>query len=103
MPVDIEISAEAESMIFGYLDWMEARNTQGSGQRFFEQLSKKLLLLSKSFPYYEPCSNEILKSRNLYCTKFRQWILAFEVIQDKIIVRLFIHKSYLPKQDDANQ
>ncbi len=92
----LEISAEAERMISGYLFWLEERNAPGAALRFFQLLEKRLIKLAGSYPVFSPCQNIVLKKKNLHCTKWRQWILAFEVLTGKIILRGFIHKAYLP-------
>jgi hypothetical protein len=94
--VNLEISAEAERMISGYLFWLEERNTSGAGLRFYQVLENRLKKLAGSFPVFPPCQNLVLKKRLLHCIKWRQWILAFEVLSDKIVLRAFLHKAYLP-------
>ena len=94
--VNLEISAEAEQMITGYLLWLEERNTPGAALRFYFQLENRIKKLTSSHPIFPPCQNQTLSKRKLYCIKWRQWILAFEVLSDKIILRAFLHKAYLP-------
>ena len=94
--VNLEISAEAERMILGYLSWLEERNAPGAGLRFYLLLENRLKKLAGSFPVFSPCQNQVLKKRELHCTKWRQWILAFEVNSEKIILRAFLHKTFLP-------
>jgi|GEM_PF-1431543 len=91
MEVEIEISDSAQKMIQSYLDWWEARNTPGSGVRFYVELDAFLWNLTKSFPYYSPCANQILKSKNLFCTQFRTWLIPFRVHDQRINIIGFIH------------
>lgn len=72
MKAEVEISDEASRMLQGYLDWLESRNTPGSGLRFFTEVASFLRKLSTAYPYYSPCANKILKSRSLFCSQFRQ-------------------------------
>ncbi len=94
--VQIEISEDAEEMIFGYVEWLETKNTPGSGSRFLVNLNHFLNRLGRSFPYFSPCSNLILRSKNLFCSSYREWVVAFEIGQACIIVTAFIHKNRLP-------
>jgi len=98
--VHVEISEEAEEMILGYVEWLEVNYSQGSGNRFLIHFDHFLNRLSKSYPYFSPCSNLILRSKGLYCTTYRQWILAFEIASEKIIIMAFIHKKRMPSVEN---
>jgi len=94
--VQIEISEDAEEMILSYVEWLEARNSSGSGSRFLINFNNYLRRLKKSYPYFIPFPNLILRSKNLFCSSYRQWIVGFEMAHERLIIRAFIHKSRLP-------
>jgi len=64
--VNLEISAEAEQMITGYLFWLEEKNTPGAALRFYLHLENRLKKLTSSHPIFPPCQNQILKKRKLH-------------------------------------
>ena len=96
MAIEIEFSGSAEESLAGIARWLEYRNSPGSGERFLDNFSRYLNRLKKSYPYYSPCPNRVLRSKGLYCAKYREWIVAFVLVPERLIVRAFIHKKQLP-------
>ncbi len=97
MGIEVEFSTSAESALSSIAFWFEGQNTIGGGERFLNNFEGKINRLKKSHPFFSPCGNKILKSKGLFCSKYRQWILAFEASPGKIIIWAIFHKRFLPQ------
>ena len=97
--IGVEFSKSAERALLGIANWFEDQNGPESGERFLNNIQQKLNRLKKSFPYFSPCGNLILRSKGLFCTNYRQWILALELSPKIIVVRAILHKRFLPQAE----
>jgi hypothetical protein len=95
--VKVNFSKSAEASLNSIAFWFDQTNSKGSGLRFMRHFENRILILARSFPYYSPCGNIILKRLGFFCTNFRQWIIVFEVRRKSVYIRSIFHKNALPK------
>jgi hypothetical protein len=91
--MQIEYTAEALSSLIKLLNFIEEKNTQGSGERW---LSRFELYLSSTLPNslaISLCNNETFKRLNLRCLYYNDWVIAFSITNGDVLIEALLHKS----------
>lgn len=76
-------------------EFVESKNTKGSGARYalkFKSAIEKLALPDVQFTI---CNHPVLASYKYSCTHFNDWVIAFRIEGDTLIVYEVIHGSLL--------
>lgn len=87
----------AEDVIFELCDFIESKNTKGSGERFYV----KLLLFIESFAHlsnfnFPLCNYSDFASRGWSCVVFQhKWVIAFTYNKSNVTVKRMILGSKL--------
>ncbi len=75
------------------INFIETTNTAGAGIRWlnrYEQFLDKTFLNTK---HKRICNNAALKKLNLKCIYFNDWLIAFSIQQNIILIEALLHKS----------
>ena len=91
MPV--KYTTDAFASLTQLINFIEAKNTSGAGIRWltrYEKHSSKALLNAKN---KKLCNNETFKRLNLHCIYFNDWLIAFSIHEDFILIEALLHKS----------
>lgn len=91
----LKISPKAIRVIDAIADFVEAKNTKGSGARYalkFKSAIEKLALPNVQYPL---CNNSVLAAYKYSCSHFNDWVIAFRIEGDVLIVYEIIHGSIL--------
>lgn len=77
---------EAEDVLFEIGEWVEKRNTPGSGLRFTNNFIDKIAEYALPKATYPICKNEVLAYYILHCISINDWVVAFRQTNEEFIV-----------------
>jgi len=75
------------------VNFIEGTNTLGAGIRW---LDKYELFLQKTFQAKRKpklCHNRTFNKLNLYCIYFNDWVIAFSIHEETVLIEAILHKS----------
>jgi hypothetical protein len=89
----IKYSADAFATLTSLINYIESKNTAGAGLRWFHRyeifLQKELVNLK----HKRLCRNATFKKLNLRCLYFNDWLIAFSINENVILIEAILHKS----------
>jgi plasmid stabilization system protein ParE len=91
----VKIKPKALKVIDAIADFVESKNTRGSGARYalkFKSAIKKLAVPNIQYPQ---CNHPILAAFKYSCSHFNDWVIAFRIKDDQLVVYEIIHGSLL--------
>jgi len=91
----VKITPKALRVIDGIADFVESKNTKGSGKRYaikFKVAIKKLALSNVQFAI---CNHPVLAAFKYSCSHFNDWVIAFRIQNNELTVYEIIHGSLL--------
>jgi len=91
----VKITPKALRVIDGIADFVESKNTKGSGKRYaikFKAAIKKLALSNVQFAI---CNHPVLAAFKYSCSHFNDWVIAFRIQNNELTVYEIIHGSLL--------
>lgn len=92
--MQINYSTEAFRSLLELVNYIEATNTEGAGRWVspFESFLEARLLQPQTIKL---CNNLTFKKLLLRCINFNDWIIAFSVHKDFVVIEALLHKSRL--------
>lgn len=93
--MEINYTSEAFSSLIRLVNFIEDKNTRGAGIRWLDKFE---LFLNTTLPNsltISLCNNQTFKRFNLRCVYYNDWVIAFSVHNDNILIEVLIHKSRL--------
>lgn len=73
-------------------DWVEKKNTIGSGDRWLEKVVDDFLQRAKSNVKHAICRDEKLAIRKYHCFTYNQkWVVAYRIEGNNFIIYRFIY------------
>jgi len=91
----VKILPKALQVIEDVADFVESKNTPGSGDRFAYKFKAAIEKLALPNVQYTRCNHPILAAFGLMCSHFNDWVIAFKIREDELIVQEIIHGSLL--------
>jgi uncharacterized Fe-S radical SAM superfamily protein PflX len=91
--VKINYTGEAFSSLIQIVNYIESTNTKGAGMRWlnrYELFLKKKLHKPESIKL---CHNLTFSNLKLRCVFFNDWVIAFSVKGNSILIEALLHKS----------
>lgn len=91
--MQVKYTANAFASLTGLINFIEAKNTKGAGIRWLNQYEK---FLQKSFlnaAKKKDCTNHTFKKLKLHCIYYKDWLIAFSINKDVILIEAILHKS----------
>ena len=91
--MQINYSTEASSSLIRLVNFIEEMNTDGAGIRW---LNKFELFLNTTLPNsltISLCNNQTFKRYHLRCLYYNDWVIAFSVQGNNVLIEALIHKS----------
>ena len=95
MKQKLEISKEAWDTLNELAEFVESKNTLGAGNRYLNSFLIKIKNALKSHAKYAVCKYPEFAKLQLKCFIINDWVIAFETIEEQIIIRVIIHGSLL--------
>lgn len=91
--MQINYTKEAFSSLINLINFIEAKNTENAGIRWLGRyegfLEKKLFNPIQ----IKGCRNFTFNKLNLRCIYFNDWVIAFSVYNDFVLIEALLHKS----------
>jgi hypothetical protein len=93
--LDDKIAPQALNVIDAIADFVESKNTKGSGARY--ALKFKLAIEKLALPnvQYSFCNHPVLAAYRYSCSHFNDWVIAFKISGNELVVYEIIHGSLL--------
>jgi hypothetical protein len=91
----ISITPKALNVIDSIADFVESKNTKGSGNRFALKFKSAIERLAMPNVQYALCAHHILAMFGYSCSHFNDWVIVFKINNDELIVFEIIHGSLL--------
>lgn len=92
----VKIHPKALASIDAISDFVESKNTKGSGRRHAMKFKAAILKLAVPNIDYSACNHPTLALFQYSCSHFNDWVIAFKVNQNKeLVVYEIIHASLL--------
>lgn len=89
----INYTTDAFESLAKLVNFIETANTGGAGMRWLNRyesfLEKKLLNAHRT----KLCNNITLQKLNLHCIYFNDWLIAFSIHGDSMLIETLWHKS----------
>ncbi len=90
---EIEYTADAFASLTSLINFIESKNTKGSGIRWLERFEKYLEKAFVNAKQKRLCNNATFKQLNLRCIYFNDWLIAFSIHKNSILIEALLHKS----------
>ncbi len=90
---EIKYTVDAFASLTSLVNFIEEKNTEGAGIRWlkrYEIFLKKALANAKQ---KRRCNNETFKKLHLSCIYFNDWVIAFSIHENFILIEALVHKS----------
>ncbi len=91
--MEINYTNDALASLFSLVKFIENNNTKGAGLRW---LNKYELYLKQTLIHHaiiNPCNNSTFKKLLLKCIYYNDWLIAFSVHNNVILIEALLHKS----------
>ena len=89
----VRYTIDAYETLVGLLEFIEKYNTQGAGIRWFDRYEKHLNKSLINPSQIRICNNETFHKLKLRCIYFNDWIIAFSIHRDFILIESLLHKT----------
>ncbi len=93
--MDVFFTKKAKQAIDVIADFVESKNTPGSGNKFalkFEQAIKQFAIDNTT---YAKCNHNLLRVLGYSCITISKWVVAFKIKDNKFIIYRIILGSLL--------
>lgn len=93
--MQVNYTTDAFASLVQLVNFIESTNTKDAGLRW---LSRYELFLQKALltPHkVRLCNNPTFNQLNLRCIYFNDWIIAFSIAENSILIEVILHKSRL--------
>jgi len=93
--IKLKILPKAMQVIDAIADFVESKNTKGSGARYalkFKAAIEKLALPNLQYSF---CNHPILAAYRYSCSHFNDWVIVFKIENKELTVYEIIHGSLL--------
>jgi hypothetical protein len=91
----VKITPKAMSVIDAIADFVESKNTKGSGARYALKFKAALKKLAQPNVQHSLCNHPVLAAYRYSCSHFNDWVIAFRVQENELTVYEIIHGSLL--------
>lgn len=91
--MQVKYTGVAFAALAQLINFIELQNTQGAGLRWlnkFETFLQKKFIAGAKFPV---CNNNTFKMAGLYCINYNDWVIAFSLHQNEILIEAILHSS----------
>ncbi len=91
--MQINYTADALGSLIQLVNYIESVNTKGAGLRWlnrYELFLQKTLIRPQQIKH---CHNLTFNQLNLRCINFNDWVIAFTVNENYILIEALLHRS----------
>ena len=93
--MQINYTIDAFAALSGIVNFVESKNTLGAGVRWLDKFEKHLedsLISPASVPL---CNNQTFYKLQLRCINFNDWVIAFSIQNNAVVIEAILHNSRL--------
>lgn len=90
---EIKYTTDAFASLTSLINFIETKNTEGSGIRWLNRYEKYLKKKFATAKQKRLCNNAAFKKLNLCCIYFNDWLIAFSIHENFILIEALLHKS----------
>ena len=91
--MEVKYTTDAFASLTQLINFIEAKNTTGAGIRWLNKYEEYLTKAFINAKKKRLCTNETFRKLNLHCINFNDWVIAFSIHQESILVEALLHKS----------
>ena len=91
--MQISYTAEALFSLMRLVNFIEDKNTKGAGERWLDKFELFLIATLPNSLTISLCNNQTFKHLNLRCLYYNDWVIAFSISNDNVLIEALIHKS----------
>ncbi len=84
--MQVFFTLKAQNALTAIVDFVESKNSPGSGIRFALKLESKINEYALENIKYALCSNYILAKLGYSCFSYHKWVIAFKIVNNQFIV-----------------
>lgn len=89
----INYTIDAFASLISLINFIESQNSEGAGLRWFEKYEKFLDKCFSGVLKKRLCNNATFHKLELHCVYFRDWVIAYSINNEFILIEAFLHKS----------
>jgi hypothetical protein len=91
--MQIDYTTEAFASLIQLVNYIESKNTLGAGLRWLKRFETFLIKKLHTPSQIKLCNNETFYQLNLHCIYFNEWVIAFSIQEDSVLIEAVLHKS----------
>jgi hypothetical protein len=94
--MNIILNKRASNVIRKVAKWIDKKNTEGAGDRWFDNLEKELNYLATIKVKHAICKDPTLSKYEYRCFSHKdKWIVAYKIVGDEFVIYRFIYGPWL--------
>ena len=93
--MQINYTGEALASLYDVVNFVESQNTLGAGVRWLDKFETYLSQSLTNPSIIKRCNNHTFYNLDLKCLNFNDWIVAFSLNDEQIIIEAILHSSRL--------
>lgn len=93
--MQISYSMDAFASLINVVNFIESKNTIGSGIRWLGRFEDFLVASFVSPLSLKFCNNQMFNQLQLRCLNFNDWVIAFTVQDEGVTIEAILHSSRL--------
>ena len=90
---EIKYTTDAFASLTSLINFIEAKNTEDAGIRWLNRYEKYLKNAFLNAKQKRLCNTYTFKKLNLRCIYFNDWLIAFSIHKNFILIEALLHKS----------
>lgn len=91
--MQIKYTTDAFESLAQLVNFIESKNTAGAGLRWLEKYEQYLIKSFANAKRTRLCNNATFKKLSLRCVYFNDWLIAFSVHENFVLIEALLHKS----------
>jgi hypothetical protein len=91
--MDVNYTNDAWYSLMALVSFIKEKNTGGAGIRWFKRYEQFLEKALADTEKIRVCNNVTFKELDLRCVYFNDWVIAFSIRDDFILIEAVLHKS----------
>ena len=91
--MQIKYTTDAFASLAQLVNFIESKNTAGAGMRWLAKYERFLISSLVDARRKPLCNNATFKKLNLRCIYFNEWLIAFSINENFVLIEALLHKS----------
>jgi len=91
--MQIDYSLDAFTSLAELVNFIERTNTLGAGLRWLSKYEKYLEKTFRAPHNFRLCHNQTFSNLHLNCIYFNDWVIAFSIHEESVLIEAILHKS----------